>query len=108
MGHLATVDVAKKVPILVDELPPALRRCQCATDPADMAQVVWLFLMPSPDGVVRRSIIDGRLRIAATGAPATVVRAKKDTPWSKVYQRVLDAAKPGTAPARVRLEVGAK
>jgi hypothetical protein len=105
LGHLATVRPDEKLGLLVDELPPALKRCQCATDPADMAQVVWLFLMPSPDGVVRRSIIEGRIRVAAPGAPATVVRAKKDAPWSEVYPRLLEAAKPGPKPARVRLEV---
>lgn len=104
-NYLGGVQANEKVGILMDRLPTALRRCQCATDPADMAQVVWLFLMPSPDGAVRRSFLDGRFKVAPPGAPATVVRAKKDATWAQVYQRVLDAAKPGAEPASVRLEV---
>jgi biopolymer transport protein ExbD len=105
LNHLATVDPREKIGILIAELPPALRTCQCATDPGDMMQVVWLFLQPSPDGIVRRTFLGARIKVAPPGVPAAVVRVKKDRPWSKVYQRVLDAAKPGAEPPSVRFEV---
>jgi len=105
LNSLGGVDPHEKIGILVAELPPALRACQCATDPGDMMQVAWLFLQPSPDGIVRRSFLSARIKVAPPGAPAAVVRAKKDAPWSKVCGAVLDAAKAGAERPSVRFEV---
>jgi hypothetical protein len=107
-NHLATVDPREKIGILIADLPPALRACRCATGPGDMMQVIWLLLQPSPDGSVRRTFLGARIKLAPAGATATVVRAKKASPWSKVYSAVLDAAKPNGEPATVRFEVGTK
>lgn len=97
-NKLGGVDPHEKIGILVAELPGALARCACATDPEAMKQPVWLFLLPSPDGIIRNSFVGARIKVAAPGAPATVVRAKKDAHWSTVAHRLLDAAKPGSEP----------
>jgi biopolymer transport protein ExbD len=105
LNSLGGVHPHEKIGILIAELPPALRACQCATDPGDMMQAAWMFLQPSPDGIVRRTFLGARIKVAPPGAPAAVVRAKKNVPWSKVYGAVLDAAKPGAEPTSVRFEV---
>ena len=104
-NELGGVHPNEKIGILVAELPGALARCACATDPEAMKEPVWLFLLPSPDGIIRNSLVSARIKVPAPGAPAAVVRAKKDAPWSSVAPRLLEAAKPGPEPASVRLEI---
>ncbi len=111
-NQLGGVAPNEKVGILASELAPALARCHCAADPADVMQLVWLFLQPSPDGIIRRSFNGARIVVPPAGAPAVVIRAKKnatwDATWAKVSQRVLDAAKRGAEPPALRFEVGSR
>jgi hypothetical protein len=106
MNHLSGGEARNKVNVLVSELAPALGQCHCAASPVDMMQVVWLFLEPSEDRMVRRSFVGARITVAPQGAPAAVVRAKEDAPWADVYRRLLDAAKSKGEPPAVRLAIG--
>jgi hypothetical protein len=110
LGHLAGVDASMKNAVLVDEMPGALRRCNCAAAVADVKTLIWLLQGPDSDKIIRRPIVAARVALAATGAsakghPGILVRAGATEPWSEVVQRVLRAAD-GDSTRGLRFVVG--